>query len=398
MLNNQHIDIIKSTIPLLESAGPELTVHFYQRMFSHNPELKDIFNMTHQKTGRQSVALFEAIAAYAKNIENLAALTTAVERIAHKHTSFNIQPEHYQIVGLHLIETLRELAPEAFTQEVEEAWTAAYLFLAQVFIDREAELYLQRKQAIGGWQDARQFKLVEKTAESALVTSFVFEAMDGETVLDYIPGQYVGIEVTPQGSQYKEIRQYSLSQAPNGHNYRISVKREGLETENVGLVSNFLHDCVNVGDTVDLYAPAGDFFYQERNKPVTLISAGVGVTPMQSMLEFLNQQGKSEAVHYLHACENEEQHSFSQRVADITETNGWTAKTWYNNPLNGEPQSASTGLLQIDAIASNESFKDNDFYICGPIGFMKHVVEQLDALSIPREQIHYEVFGPHATL
>ncbi len=110
MLTQEHINIIKSTIPLLESAGPALTQHFYQRMFSHNPELKHIFNMTHQKTGRQSVALFEAIAAYAKHIDNLAALTSAVERIAHKHTSFNIQPEHYQIVGHHLLETLRELA------------------------------------------------------------------------------------------------------------------------------------------------------------------------------------------------------------------------------------------------------------------------------------------------
>ena len=105
-----------------------------------------------------------------KNIENLAALTTAVERIAQKHTSFNIQPEHYQIVGLHLIETLRELATEAFTPEVEEAWTAAYLFLAQVFIDREAELYLQRKQAVGGWEAARAFVIADKIEESALVT------------------------------------------------------------------------------------------------------------------------------------------------------------------------------------------------------------------------------------
>ena len=162
MLSNQHIEVVKSTIPLLESAGPALTEHFYQRMFNHNPELKDIFNMTHQKSGRQSVALFEAIAAYAKNIENLSALTDAVERIAHKHTSFNIQAEHYQIVGHHLIETLRELASDAFTPQVEEAWTAAYLFLAQIFIDREGELYLQRKQAVGGWKNARRFVVKEK--------------------------------------------------------------------------------------------------------------------------------------------------------------------------------------------------------------------------------------------
>ena len=207
MLSNHHIDVVKSTIPLLESAGPALTAHFYQRMFSHNPELKDIFNMTHQRTGRQGVALFEAIAAYAKHIENLAALTAAVERIAHKHTSFNIQAEHYQIVGHHLIETLRELAGDAFSPEVEEAWTAAYLFLAQVFIDREGELYQQRHQALGGWAGAREFIVSEKTAESELVTSFVLTPADGKALLDYQPGQYIGLEVTPEkGITYRVLR------------------------------------------------------------------------------------------------------------------------------------------------------------------------------------------------
>lgn len=397
MLNDKCIDIIKSTIPLLESAGPELTVYFYQRMFSHNPELKNIFNMTHQKTGRQSVALFEAIAAYTKNIENLAALTTAVERIAQKHTSFNIQPEHYQIVGHHLIETLRELAPDAFTKEVEEAWTEAYLFLAKVFIDREAELYLQRKQAIGGWENAREFKLVDKKVESTLVTSFIFEPVDGTPVLDYIPGQYIGIEILPTGANYKEIRQYSLSQAPNGIHYRISVKREGQHTDQAGLVSNFLHDHVEVGDVVDLYAPAGDFFYQERNKPVTLISAGVGVTPMQSMLEHLHAQDKTESVSYLHACENEDQHSFSARSQDLISSKGWHVKTWYNQPHQAQENSAS-GMMDLSEYANDATFKDTDFYICGPVGFMAYIVKQLDDLAIPRSQIHYEMFGPHSTL
>ena len=115
MLSDKNIETIKSTIPLLEEAGPALTEHFYERMFSHNPELKHIFNLSNQNSGRQQVALFQAIAAYAKNIDNLAALTTAVERIAHKHTSFNIQENHYPIVGHHLIETLRELASDQFT-------------------------------------------------------------------------------------------------------------------------------------------------------------------------------------------------------------------------------------------------------------------------------------------
>lgn len=391
MLNNQHIEVVKSTIPLLESAGPALTQHFYQRMFSHNPELKDIFNMTHQKTGRQSVALFEAVAAYAKNIENLEALTSAVERIAHKHTSFNIQAEHYQIVGHHLIETLRELATEAFTPEVEEAWTAAYLFLAQVFIDREGELYLQRKQAVGGWQNARGFVVKSKKAESELVTSFVLEPEDGGEVLDYQPGQYIGIEIKPSQGDYNEIRQYSLSQKPNGNDYRISVKRE--VGEHKGLVSNFLHDEVNEGDKVSLYAPAGDFYYQEKQQPVVLISAGVGATPIQSMMQTLASQGKKD-VSVLYACNDQKQHTFKDETAQLVQQNNWKRFTWYLN----EASADFSGELDLNLVAKELPLGSADFYLCGPVGFMESVVRQLEALGVDRDRIHYEVFGPHTYL
>ncbi|ENM5903565.1 NO-inducible flavohemoprotein [Vibrio mimicus] len=392
MLTQEHINVIKSTIPLLESAGPALTQHFYQRMFSHNPELKHIFNMTHQKTGRQSVALFEAIAAYAKHIDNLAALTSAVERIAHKHTSFYIQPEHYQIVGYHLLETLRELAPEAFTQQVEEAWTAAYFFLAQVFIDREGALYLERNHALGGWRDGRTFVVQEKRAESEYVTSFILVPADGGVVLDYQPGQYIGIEVTPEGSDYREIRQYSLSQGSNGKDYRISVKREGVGSDNPGVVSHYLHNKVKVGDSVKLYAPAGDFFYVERKRPVVLISAGVGATPMQAILHTLAKQNKSE-VTYLYACNSAKEHTFAQETAKLVAEHGWQQQVWYRDEasehtLQGEMQ-LTQALLPV---------QDGDFYLCGPIGFMQYVVQQLLELGVEKERIHYEVFGPHAQL
>jgi len=391
MLNNHHIEVVKSTIPLLESAGPALTQHFYQRMFSHNPELKDIFNMTHQKTGRQSVALFEAVAAYAKNIENLAALTAAVERIAHKHTSFNIQPEQYQIVGHHLIETLRELATDAFTAEVEEAWTAAYLFLAQIFIDREGELYLQRKQAVGGWQNARRFVVKSKQVESEFVTSFVLQPEDGGVVLDYQPGQYIGIELKPTGCDYKEIRQYSLSQKPNGKDYRISVKRE--DGEFAGLMSNYLHHEVQTGDVVNLYPPAGDFIYREKLQPVVLMAAGVGITPIQAMMQTLANSKKQE-VSLLYACNGAEQHTFKQESKQIAENQGWKHYTWYLNQSGAD----FSGEMDISLVAKQLPLQKADFYLCGPIGVMESVVRQLEGLGVERERIHYEVFGPHTYL
>lgn len=130
MLDAQTIATVKATIPLLVETGPKLTAHFYDRMFTHNPELKEIFNMSNQRNGDQREALFNAIAAYASNIDNLAALLPAVEKIAQKHTSFQIQPEQYNIVGGHLLATLDEMFSPG--QEVLDAWGKAYGVLANV--------------------------------------------------------------------------------------------------------------------------------------------------------------------------------------------------------------------------------------------------------------------------
>lgn len=150
MLDAQTIATVKATIPLLVETGPKLTAHFYDRMFTHNPELKEIFNMSNQRNGDQREALFNAIAAYASNIENLPALLPAVEKIAQKHTSFQIKPEQYNIVGEHLLATLDEMFSPG--QEVLDAWGKAYGVLANVFINREAEIYNENASKAGGWE------------------------------------------------------------------------------------------------------------------------------------------------------------------------------------------------------------------------------------------------------
>jgi len=391
MLSDQQISTVKSTIPLLESVGPSLTQYFYKRMFSHNPELKDVFNMAHQAEGTQSLALFNAIAAYAKYIDNLPMLTSAVQRIAHKHTSLDIRPQHYDIVGLHLIETLRELAGDAFTAEIEDAWTAAYAQLAEVFITVENGLYESNEAQNGGWQGPRKFKLVEKRIESELVKSLVFEPCDGKSVIDYQPGQYLGIRVKPITSENLEMRQYSLSDQANGESYRISVKREAMGVP--GLVSNFLHDGLRLGDEVELFAPAGDFVFTNKNKPVVAISAGVGLTPMQAILETLAEARSDIAVHYLHACENHEQHSFKKRVKQLATKLDLTHHTWYNQDHDAE-ENIHHGLMDM-SLLTTLPLEEGDFYLCGPVGFMQFAKQQLLNLGVESDRIHYEVFGPH---
>jgi len=400
MLNNEQIQLVKSTVPLLEESGPAITDYFYNRLFTHNPEAQNIFNMSNQASGKQSFALFSAIAAYAKNLDNVEQLLTMVERIAQKHTSLNIQPAHYDLVGHHLIETLRELVPEQFTKEIEDAWTAAYQALAAIFINRESELYQQREALVGGWKGGRQFTLVEKRIESELVKSLVFEPVDGGPVIDYLPGQYIGIEVQPKQSEFKEIRQYSLSDKANGDSYRISVKREIVGTP--GIVSNYLHDGLRLGDEVTLYAPAGDFYLQENDKPKVLISAGVGLTPMQAMLETLVAEQKGVAgqdaladkpeIHFLHACENIAQHSFKKRQADLVQQGKVSNYTWYKS---ASDESALHGYMDISTVADQLPLIEADFYLCGPVGFMQFAKQQLVTLGVADDCIHYEVFGPH---
>lgn len=395
MVTDQHIAIVKQTIPLLEQTGPKLTEHFYTRMFHHNPELKHIFNMSHQHSGNQSVALFNALAAYARHIDNLPALAAAVERIAHKHTSFDIQPEHYAIVGHHLIETLRELAGNQFTADIEEAWTAAYQQIADIFIQREGDLYLHNQKSKGGWQGLRPFTVMKKEAESDLVTSFYLEPVDGQSVLDFQPGQYLGIQVQPEQHDYLEVRQYSLSDRSNGRSYRISVKRESGDVP--GLVSNHLHDRVQVGDQLKVMAPAGDFVFSETNQPVVLISAGVGSTPMQAILESLAANQHPYPVHYLHACEHAAQHSFKYRVQALEDSLPLMSHTWYRTEDSNDYR-IHKGVMDLASIQEQLPLHSGNFYLCGPVAFMSFIHQQLTHLGVPANRIHYEVFGPHQTL
>ncbi len=384
--------IVKSTVPLLESAGPELTSYFYRRMLGEHPELKNVFNMSHQTSGKQPFALFSAIAAYAKNIDDISVLNHAVSRIANKHTSLNIKPADYDIVGHNLIETLRELAPDALTPDVESAWRAAYSALAEAFINLEENIYQANEDKLGGWRGPREFKLTEKKIESERVKTLVFEPLDGLPVAPYHAGQYIGIELDIPDQENAQMRQYSLSKQSTNDSYQISVKREIVGTS--GVVSNFLHDGLRLGDTVKLHAPAGDFTIKHQDRPIVLVSAGVGITPLQSMLESLAEKKYDYQVYFLHACETPDQHSFKNRLRTLKQQLNLTSHIWYNyDPIQGE--NLHHGYMDLTLVKDDLPISAADFYLCGPVAFMQFAKQQLLTLGIENNRIIYEIFGPH---
>lgn len=396
MLDSQTIATVKSTIPLLAATGPKLTAHFYERMFVHNPELKDIFNLSNQFSGAQREALFDAICAYASNIENLAALLPAVERIAQKHASFNIQPEQYQIVGHHLLATLEEMFNPG--EEVLTAWGKAYGVLADVFIQREQQIYQESEQSSGGWRSLRPFRVIKKQPQSELICSFTLAPTDGGRVAAYRPGQYLGIYIQDPALENQEIRQYSLTQAPNAEHYRIAVKREAQ-----GTVSNYLHDRLREGDIVQLAAPHGDFFLDiSADCPVALISGGVGQTPMLAMLHSLQQQRHQADILWLHAAENGRVHAFAKEVETIAAQMPHLQRhVWYREPGADDRVGEDyqyRGLIELARLKEPLRNPAMHYYFCGPLPFMQSVAQQLLALGVNADRLHYECFGPHKVL
>ncbi|KAA5922217.1 MULTISPECIES: NO-inducible flavohemoprotein [Pantoea] len=391
MLDAHTIATVKSTLPAIATCGPKLTAHFYDRMLSHHPELKNVFNMNNQRNGDQREALFNAICAYGANLENLAVLLPAVEKIAQKHTSLNIQPAQYAIVGENLLATLKELLDPG--EEALAAWGRAYGVLADIFINREEEIYQATEQQTGGWRGTRAFRISAIAQQSELIKSFTFTPVDGGPIAAFKPGQYLTVYLQPASFEHHQIRQYSLTHLSNGKDYRIAVKREAQ-----GTVSGWLHQNGKVGDELMLAAPHGDFFLEvDPATPVALISAGVGQTPMLAMLHVLAASQHGAPVSWLHAAENGKQHAFSAEVrATGAQLADFVSHVWYREPEAEDAGRYDTqGLMDITVLSARLTSPDTHFYLCGPLPFMQHVVAQLRDAAVADTRIHYELFGPH---
>ncbi|WP_375499730.1 globin domain-containing protein [uncultured Nostoc sp.] len=142
MISQQTIDIVKSTAPVLKKNGQQITTRMYEIMFQNHPEIRKQFDMSAQANGSQPARLATAVYGYATQIDNLGALKSMVEKIAHRHVQTHVTPEQYPIVGESLLQAMKDVLGETATEEVMAAWTEAYQALSEVFINREDEIYV----------------------------------------------------------------------------------------------------------------------------------------------------------------------------------------------------------------------------------------------------------------
>lgn len=421
-LTPEQVAIVKSTAPVLKQHGETITTLFYRNMLAAHPELKNVFSLRNQQTGAQQRALADSVVAYAMYIDDLGKVLPVVERIAQKHAALFIKPEQYDIVGEHLMAAIGETLGPALTPEIKEAWVEAYGLLASVFIKREGELYSAPGADLPvGW---RKFRVAKRVDESESVTSFFLEPVDGATPLPaYLPGQYLSLQVPVPGIDgLVQSRQFSLSEAqtPDRKYYRVSVKREptvpDAPIEDIasgkvtGLVSNILHNSYKEGDIVELSRPQGDFSVDvtdasKATAPIVFLSAGVGVTPLRSIMDTVLESPtsvqKGRPVSWVQASRDKANQVFGQHIKDVAARHeNVNTKIFLDNVAESDVKGVDydfSSKLDLKALdAAKDLFVGNaeaEYYICGPEPWMIAVRKGLQEMGVAKDKIYLELFG-----
>lgn len=244
----------------------------------------------------------------------------------------------------------------------------------------------------------RDFTIYKIFKESSTIKSFYFKRTDNTPIEDYLPGQFITISI--KSSKFKQalIRNYTLSDTPGNDYFRITVKRE-----NHGKASQYLHDNIKVGDAIEASKPLGDFSLTTRSeKPVVLLSGGVGITPMLSMLEYIIKKQKNRSVYFLHSSHDKTVQPMFERLREInTENENVFVSIFHSSPNTSEQQFLDydfKGIISKDYLNKTLPSLDMDYFLCGPVGFMENIYSHLMSFKIPEDAIHYEFFGDGKSL
>ncbi|MET9591397.1 globin domain-containing protein [Streptomyces sp. NPDC006516] len=391
MLSETSTATVRATLPAVGAAVGDIADLFYRKLFEAHPELlQDLFNRGNQASGAQRQALAGSIAAFATQLVEHPGTRPDVMlgRIANKHASLGITAPQYQIVHTHLFAAIAEVLGDAVTPEVAAAWDEVHWLMANALISIEERLYAQQGVTAGDvW---REWTVVSRTEETADVATFRLTPSDGAPAPAFRPGQYVSVQVElPDGAH--QIRQYSLTGAPGADLRSFAVKWVRGESGPEGEVSAYLHARLRAGDRLRVSAPYGDLVLDGSDAPLLLVSAGIGCTPILSMLEHLVAEEHRSPVTVVHGDRSPADHALRTEHAALTaKLADASAHFWYEDPEPGGSQER-TGTVDLSGLSVAPG---THAYLCGPLPFMRAVRSQLLGKGVAAADIHYEVFGP----
>jgi ferredoxin-NADP reductase/MOSC domain-containing protein YiiM len=243
------------------------------------------------------------------------------------------------------------------------------------------------------WNGFRRLRVTSVYRETSEVTSIVLAAVDGSPLPPALPGQYLVLRLVPDKSSRPIIRSYSISGPSGSGTYRISVKR------GTGPGSRYLVDQTQIGDTFEASAPRGDFLLQAGDRPVVLLSAGIGITPLLSMLYSLAADAESHReIWWIHAARNAKEHAFVEEARKLLDRiPGNHSAIAYSKPEQTDQPDKNFdiyGRLDLASLHSLGIPTEADFYLCGPTGFLADMRRDLASLGVLPDYVHQEIFGP----
>jgi nitric oxide dioxygenase len=393
-LEPRYAEIVSATLPVIGAHIDEITSEFYRRMFESHPALiRNLFNRGNQAQGAQQRALAASIATFAAHLVDpgLPHPAELLSRIGHKHASLGVTADQYPIVHEHLFAAIvAVLGADNVTDEVAAAWDRVYWIMAQTLIDMEHDLY-----SAAGVTDGdvyRRARVVSRVDDPSGVVLLTVQPTGG-LPSGFCAGQYVSVGITmPDGA--RQLRQYSLVNAPGAGEFTFAVKPVGgTGDQPAGEVSSWIATNVCVGDILDVTVPFGDLPAPTGREPLVLISAGIGITPMIGILEFLAAEAPDTPVQMLHADRGDQTHPLRERQHELRDAlSNATLDIFYEDGLTAGVAGVHSGLLTLSGI---ELPGDAQVYLCGNNGFVQAVRAQLVDCGIPAARVHSELFSPN---
>jgi len=251
---------------------------------------------------------------------------------------------------------------------------------------------LANEEQAPAWPGFRQMRVAHIRKESESVTSFLLVPIDGQPLPVFQPGQFVVLRLHVDPDKAPVLRSYSLSDLPGADHFRISVK-----SESNGIGSSFLCNRAREGDVLDVSAPRGSFTLRPGENAVVLLSAGVGSTPVMSMLHALATERSQRQVWWIYGARDRANHPFAEEsrflLKQLSRGRGYVL---YSKPSPTDqlgtdfdaPGHVEVALLEKIGVPQNSGF-----YLCGPSSFLQNMRDGLRNWGVLAENVHTEVFG-----
>jgi len=309
-------------------------------------------------------------------------------------------PEHITVAEVDALLYLPGRSQEQLEQALRipalsKGWQSSF----KAMLDQESDTTkpqgnpgLANEEPVPAWSGFKRMRVTQIRKETASVTSFGLVSMDGQSLPVAKPGQFIVLRLQVGRDEQPVIRSYSLSDLPRSDHFRISVK-----SELNGIGSTFLCNQVREGDELDVSAPRGNFTLQPDDNPVVLLSAGIGVTPVISMLHALAAERSSRQVWWIYGARNRANHPFAKESHSLLKQlpNG-RSYIVYSRPAYNEKQGRdfdAAGRIDEPFLEKIGVPCNGDFYLCGPPSFLGNMRDGLRNLGVLNEHIHSEVFG-----